>query len=56
MAAECPGLQTVCVDLMDWDATRKAVGALGPMNCLVNNAGIGIEETFMKTTPESFDK
>jgi len=56
LASECPGIQTVCVDLLDWDSTRKAVTALGPMNCLVNNAGIGIQETFMNTTPEGFDK
>jgi len=53
---ECPGIQTTCVDLQDWDATRKAVSALGRMDGLVNNAGIGIDGKFLDTKPENFDK
>jgi len=56
LGTECPGIQTLCVNLEDWDATRKAVASIGPMDSLVNNAGTGIEENFMQTKPESFDK
>jgi len=53
---ECPGTVTVCVDLGDWDATRKAVTGVGPVNALVNNTGINIAETFLNVTPANYDK
>jgi len=57
LAAERPGIQTICVDLEDWDVTRKAVEVIGvKFDCLVNNAGIGGAATFMEITPETFDK
>lgn len=46
----------MCVDVADWDATRKAVQDIGPIELLVNNAGIGCLESFLEVKPESFDK
>jgi len=40
LAKECPGIKTICVDLSDWSATRKAVESIGPIDFLVNNAGL----------------
>jgi len=40
LKGECPNIETICVDLRDWDATRKALSVLEPMDCLVNNAGL----------------
>jgi len=40
LAKECPGVKTICVDLADWAATRKAVESFGPIDFLVNNAAI----------------
>jgi len=56
LETECPGIKSICVDLQDWNATRKAVSAIGPINALVNNAGIALKEDFMSITPENFDK
>ena len=53
---ECEGINTVCVDLADWDATKKAVEAIGPIDLLVNNAGISILDPFLDVKPEDFDK
>lgn len=46
----------VVCDLSDWDATEKAVSAIGPLDLLVNNAGVNILEHFLDVTKESFNK
>jgi len=56
LKAEAEGVQTLQVDLCDWEATRKAVESVGHLDLLVNNAGIAILQPFMEITPESFDK
>jgi len=56
LAQEVTGIQTIAVDLSDWEATRKAVDSIGHVDLLVNNAGIAILESFMTITPDSFDK
>jgi len=58
LAAEKPGIQTICVDLEDWAETRKAIENLEVVkfDCLVNNAGIGGGATFMQITPDMVDK
>ncbi|CAG7823376.1 unnamed protein product [Allacma fusca] len=53
---DCPGLRTICVDLEDWEATRDQLSKLEVMDCLVNNAGVGVAENVMETTPRGFDK
>ncbi|KAF0302854.1 L-xylulose reductase [Amphibalanus amphitrite] len=55
LKAECPSVETVACDLSDWEATRSAVEALGPVDCLVNNAGIMVVEPFLEARKESFD-
>jgi NAD(P)-dependent dehydrogenase (short-subunit alcohol dehydrogenase family) len=56
LAAECPGLRTICTNLEDWEASRKAVAEVGPVDGLVNSAGIAIDESFFKVTSGNFDK
>ena len=53
---QCPSIHTVCVDLADWDATRKAVEDIGVIDLLVNNAGTGIPSTFLDAKPEDIDR
>ncbi|XP_012220519.1 L-xylulose reductase isoform X1 [Linepithema humile] len=48
-------IQPVCVDLQDWDATRKAIQSILPIDLLVNNAGVACLSPFLDTTPEGFD-
>ena len=35
---ECPGMETINVDLEDWTKTREAVQQAGPIDLLVNTA------------------
>jgi len=53
---ECPNIQTICVDVNDWNATRKAVQAILPIDGLVNNAAVALLDSFFKVSPEDFDK
>uniref|UniRef100_F6YFS2 Dicarbonyl/L-xylulose reductase n=1 Tax=Xenopus tropicalis TaxID=8364 RepID=F6YFS2_XENTR len=56
LAQECPGVQTVCVDLADWSATEKALSSIGPVDLLVNNAAVAVLQPFLAVTEEAFDK
>ena len=55
LKAECPSVETVACDLTNWDATRAAVEALGPVHCLVNNAGTNFPNKFLDVEPSEFD-
>ena len=55
LKAECPSVETVACDLTDWEATRAAVEALGPVHCLVNNAGVAHINQFLDVTPDEID-
>jgi len=52
---ECPELTTLCVDLRNWEATRSAVKKLGPIDYLVNNAGVAVLKPFLELTEKDFD-
>ncbi|XP_066469695.1 L-xylulose reductase [Tiliqua scincoides] len=53
---ECPGIQTLCVDLGDWEATEAALSTLGDIDLLVNNAGVALLQPFLEVTKEAFDR
>ncbi|XP_074245173.1 L-xylulose reductase isoform X1 [Saimiri boliviensis] len=53
---ECPGIDPVCVDLSDWEATERALGNVGPVDLLVNNAGVALLQPFLEITKEAFDR
>ncbi|CAG7837801.1 unnamed protein product [Allacma fusca] len=55
LKAECPTITPVSVDLEDWGATRSAIDSIGPVDYLVNNAGVLIIKSFLDTTAEDFD-
>ncbi|XP_057632044.1 carbonyl reductase [NADPH] 2 [Chionomys nivalis] len=56
LAKECPGIEPVCVDLGDWEATEKALGGIGPVDLLVNNAAVALMQPFLEVTKEVFDR
>ncbi|KAM4031766.1 L-xylulose reductase [Anomaloglossus baeobatrachus] len=56
LARECPGVETVCVDLGDWSATEAALSNLRPVDLLVNNAGVALLQPFLEVTAEAFDR
>lgn len=46
----------MCVDLSDWNATRKAVESVGDVDLLVNNAAISIGlVSCLEASPQDFD-
>lgn len=53
---ECPGMEAVCVDLADWSATEAALRSIGPVDLLVNNAGVALLQPFLEVTEEAFDQ
>ncbi len=55
LASEVPNIVPVVADLCDWDATKKAVEAVGRIDILINNAGVASLESFVDVKPESFD-
>lgn len=46
----------MCVDLGDWEATERALGSVGPVDLLVNNAAVALTYPFLETTKEVFDR
>ncbi|XP_036194941.1 L-xylulose reductase isoform X2 [Myotis myotis] len=55
LVRECPGVETVCVDLGDWEATERALGGVGPVDLLVNNAAVALLQPFLEVTKEACD-
>lgn len=53
---QCPGIEPVCVDLGDWEATERALGGVGPVDLLVNNAAVALMQPFLEVTKEVFDR
>jgi NAD(P)-dependent dehydrogenase (short-subunit alcohol dehydrogenase family) len=49
------GCETIVADLADAAAARKAAGDVGPIDLLVNNAGVAILEPFLDASVEAFD-
>ncbi|XP_007957754.1 L-xylulose reductase [Orycteropus afer afer] len=55
LVRECPGINTVCVDLGDWEATEQALHGVGPVDLLVNNAAVAVLQPFLEITKEACD-
>ena len=51
-----PEIHPVCVNLTDWENTQRAVQSLGPIDLLVNNAGITEIVPFLDVTMDGFDR
>ncbi|CAH2037565.1 unnamed protein product, partial [Iphiclides podalirius] len=56
LKSEYPSIETACVDVRDWDETRKVVDSLGVFHGLVNCAGVGLMEPFLECKPTTFDE
>lgn len=56
LKAEIPSIETICVDLSNWAATKTAVEQASPIDMLVNNAGVGIILSLEDVTEELIDQ
>jgi L-xylulose reductase len=56
LASEISGVRTIAADLADAGAARSAAEQAGPIDLLVNNAGISIPQPLLDTTVDAFDK
>lgn len=50
-----PQVQTLEVDVRNWTQTRDAVSSLGPVDVLINNAGVAILQPFLEVDEETCD-
>ncbi|CAL8095739.1 unnamed protein product [Orchesella dallaii] len=55
LKVEFPNVTTICVDLRDWDETRRLVKSIAPIDHLVNNAAISGTSFFEDISPEQID-
>lgn len=53
---EVPSIETIAVDLSNWNATKDALKEIGPVDLLVNNAGLAILEPLTEVTEEHIDR
>lgn len=56
LKSKVPSIIPVCVDISNWNETKKAIDNIGIIDLLVNNAGIYEEVTFSKITEKIFDR
>ncbi|KAI0233423.1 L-xylulose reductase [Lamellibrachia satsuma] len=56
LKVENPEIRTVCVDLSDWAAARNAVKEIGPVDLLVNNAGVIKTSPFLEMDEANMNK
>jgi L-xylulose reductase len=50
-----PNVTTIAVNLLDWEATKKAVATIDHIDHLVNNAGVNRRESFLDVSQENLD-
>jgi len=52
---EFRNVTTICVDLREWDETRRLIKSIAPIDHLVNNAAISQTSYFDEIAPEQID-
>ncbi|XP_057657109.1 L-xylulose reductase-like [Diorhabda carinulata] len=53
---ELPSIKTITIDLSDWQLTEKTLSNVGPIDLLVNNAGLAILGPLTEVQEEDVDK
>lgn len=56
LKAELPSIQTVALDLSDWNKTKEALKSVGPIDILVNNAGLAILGPLTQVKEDDVDR
>ena len=52
---ECPGINTICVDLSNWSDAQAAAESAGDVDILINNAGVFDPKSLLETTESLYD-
>ena len=52
---ECADINVYHIDIVDWGKTQEAVKKIGPIDFLVNNAGVIRQSAFLEVTKEHLD-
>lgn len=55
LKVEFPAIETVCLDVSNWNATKEALGRLNDIELLVNNAAVAICEPIGQISEQSVD-
>ncbi|XP_060079377.1 L-xylulose reductase-like [Ylistrum balloti] len=55
LRTDLPGIDTICVNLRDWEYTRQSLDDLPSFDILVNNAGFGLSGSFTDMPKEVTD-
>ena len=53
---QAPAVETRCIDVTDWEATRQCVQDLCPIDLLVNSAGILRGRSVLESTKDDIDR
>lgn len=53
---QVPSLTQVCVDVSDIESMRRAISGVGPVELLVNNAGVSALQSFLEVTEDQYDR
>ncbi|KAK2112401.1 hypothetical protein P7K49_012148 [Saguinus oedipus] len=53
---QCHELDSVCVDLGHWEATKQMLGGVGPVDLLVNSCTVALLQPFPEVTKEACDR
>ncbi|XP_035217418.1 L-xylulose reductase-like [Stegodyphus dumicola] len=53
---EAPQIEIVCADIKNWRETENVIKSLGPVDLLVNNAGVASLQDVGCVTEEEFDR
>ncbi|CAH0386779.1 unnamed protein product [Bemisia tabaci] len=56
LKAEVPSIRPIQVDLDNWNETREKLKDVGPVDGLVNNAGVAFINSFFDITENDFDR
>uniref|UniRef100_A0A1A9W239 Ketoreductase domain-containing protein n=1 Tax=Glossina brevipalpis TaxID=37001 RepID=A0A1A9W239_9MUSC len=56
LKADCPYIETIQVDLSDWQRVRDVMSTVTQLDGLVNNAGVACIKPFPELTEADFDK
>ena len=53
---QAPSIEVYNVDVADWDKTRSVAQSIGPIDLLVNNAGVTNWTSFLEVTKDELEK